>query len=207
MLNASTDTQLWSQSYQRELRDLLTLQRELALTIANEIRVKLTPQEQERLTTAHPVNPAAHDAYLKANYLNTGTYEQRKKAREYYEQAIRLDPSYAPAYAGLADYYWGTPDRPAAEVMPKAKAYALKAIALDDSLADAHTALASVLFYGDWDWAGADREFVGVQVGEVAVDDHPVHDDQGVLAAPLGIDHRRPAQQHRGLGFLLCPSI
>ncbi|HKN34986.1 MAG TPA: protein kinase [Terriglobales bacterium] len=159
LLNASTDTQLWSQSYQRELRDLLTLQRELALTIANEIRVKLTPQEQERLTTAHPVNPAAHDAYLKANYLNTGTYEQRKKAREYYEQAIRLDPSYAPAYAGLADYYWGTPDRPAAEVMPKAKAYALKAIALDDSLADAHTALASVLFYGDWDWAGADREF------------------------------------------------
>ena len=159
LLNASTDTQLWSQSYQRELRDLLPLQRELALTIANEIRVKLTRQEQERLTTPQPVNPAAQDAYLKANYLNIGTYEQRKKAREYYEQAITLDPNYAPAYAGLADYYWGTPDRPAAEVMPKAKQYALKAIDLDSSLAHAHTALASVLFYGDWDWAGADREF------------------------------------------------
>jgi eukaryotic-like serine/threonine-protein kinase len=159
LINAKTDTQLWSKSYQRELRDLLTLQRELALTIANEIKVRLTPEEQERLTTAQPVNPAAQDAYLKANYLNMGTYEQRKKAREYYQQAIKLDPDYAPAYAGLADYYWGTPDRPAAEVMPKAKEYALKAIALDDSLADAHTALASVLFYGNWDWSGADREF------------------------------------------------
>jgi eukaryotic-like serine/threonine-protein kinase len=159
LLNASTDTQLWSKSYQRELRDLLTLQRELAFTIANEIKVKLTPQDQERLKTPYPVDPAAQEAYLKANYLNIGTYEQRKKARQYYEQAIRVDPNFAPAYAGLADSYWGTPDRPAQEVMPKAKEYALKALALDDSLARAHTALASILFYGDWDWDGADKEF------------------------------------------------
>src|SRR5207302_2076531 len=92
LLNASTDTQLWSKSYQRELRDLLTLQRELAFTIANEIKVKLTPDDQERLTTPHPVEPAAQEAYLKANYLNIGTYEQRKKARQYYEQAKTLDP-------------------------------------------------------------------------------------------------------------------
>jgi len=159
LLNASTDAQLWSKSYQRELRDLLTLQHELAFTIAGEIKVKLTPQDQERLTTPHPVDPTAQEAYLKANYLNTGTYEQRKKARQYYEQAIRVDPNFAPAYAGLADSYWGTPDRPAQEVMPKAKEYALKALALDDSLARAHTALASILFYGDWDWGGADKEF------------------------------------------------
>ncbi len=159
LLNANTDSQLWSKSYQRELRDLLTLQRELAFTIANEIKVKLTPHDQERLTTPHPVEPAAQEAYLKANYLNIGTYEQRKRARQYYEQAIALDPNFAPAYAGLADSYWGTPDRPSQEVMPKAKQYALKALTLDDSLARAHTELASILFYGDWDWDGADKEY------------------------------------------------
>jgi eukaryotic-like serine/threonine-protein kinase len=159
LLNANTDTQLWSKSYQRELRDLLTLQREVAFTIANEIKIKLTPQDQERLTTPHPVDPAAQEAYLKANYLNIGTYEQRKKARQYYEEAVARDPNFAPAYAGLADSYWGTPDRPSKEVMPKAKEYAQRALALDDSLARAHTALASILFYGDWNWDGADREF------------------------------------------------
>jgi len=159
LLNAKNDSQLWSQSYQRELRDLLTLQRELAFTIANEINLKLSPQDQERLKTPRPVDAAAQEAYLKGNYLSSGTYDQRKKARQYYEQAISVDPNFAPAYAGLADSYWSTPDRPAQEVMPKAKQNALKALALDDSLAQAHTALASILFYGDWDWDGADREF------------------------------------------------
>ena len=159
LLNAKNDSQIWSQSYQRELRDLLTLQRELAFTIASEINVKLSPQDQQRLKTPRPVDPAAQEAYLKANYLGGGTYDQRKKARQYYEQAISADPNFAPAYAGLADNYWSTPDRPAQEVMPKAKQYVLKALALDDSLAQAHTALASILFYGDWDWDGADREF------------------------------------------------
>jgi tetratricopeptide (TPR) repeat protein len=159
LLDAATDSQLWSKSYQRELRDLLSLQRELAFTIANEIRIKLTPQDQQRLTATSAVDPDAQEAYLKANYLNTGTYEQRKKARQYYEDAIRLDPNFAPAYSGLADSYWGTPDRPAHEVMPKAKEYARKALSLDDSLAHAHTTMAAILFYGDWDWDGADKEF------------------------------------------------
>jgi len=159
LVNASTDTQLWSRSYRRELRDLLTLQRELALTIANEIKIKLTPEEHARLSTAHPVDPAAQEAYLKATYLGTGTSEQRRKAREYLEQAVRLDPDYAPAYAGLADSYWNNIDLIAQKAMPKAKGHALKALALDDTLAHAHTALASILFYGDWDWPGADKEF------------------------------------------------
>ena len=81
------------------------------------------------------------------------------KARQCYEDAVKLDPNFAPAYAGLADSYWGTPDRPAQEVMPKAKEYALKALAIDGSLPRAHSALASILFYGDWNWDGADKEF------------------------------------------------
>jgi eukaryotic-like serine/threonine-protein kinase len=159
LINADTDTQLWSRTFQREAPDLLSLQRELAYTIANEIRVKLTPEERQRLSKANPGDPAANDAYLRASYLWRGTYEQRKKAREYFEQAAKIDPTFAPAYAGLADAYWGIPDLPASQAMPKAKEYALKALALDDNLAHAHTALGSILFYGDWDWSAADREF------------------------------------------------
>ena len=160
LINAATDSQVWSKDYSRQLRDLLTLQRELALTIANEIGVKLTPREQQRLTKQQAVDPAASEAYLRANYLNTGTYEQRKKAREYFEQAVRIAPNYAAAYAGLADSYWGTPDQPAQQAMVKAKEYALKALSLDEGLAPAHTALASIRFYGDWDWLGADQEYM-----------------------------------------------
>lgn len=158
-LLAANDSQLWSKSYERQLRDLLSLQRELALTIANEIKVKLTPQDEQRLTPSHAADSAAEELFLKANYLNIGTYEQRKKARQYYEDAVRVDPDFAPAYAGLADSYWGTPDQPAREVMPKAKEYAQKALSLDESLAHAHTTMAAILFYGDWDWEGADKEF------------------------------------------------
>ncbi len=159
LVSAADDRQLWSRSYEREFRDLLTLQHELALAIASEIRLNLTAGERARLSAAHPVEPAAQEAYLKANYLNTGTAQQRAKARQYYEEAIRLAPDYAPGYAGLADSYWSSVDMPTREAMPMAKEYALKAIGLDGTFAHAHTALASILFYGDWDWPGADREF------------------------------------------------
>jgi TolB-like protein/Flp pilus assembly protein TadD len=159
LVDARTDTQLWSRRYEREARDLLNLQNELALTIANEIKLKLTPEVEARLTRSRAGDPAATEAYLKGKYLSTGTYEQRKKAREYFEEAVKLDPNLAPAFAGLADSYWGIPDQPAQKVMPMAKQYALQALALDEGLAHAHTALGAILFYGDWDWAGADKEF------------------------------------------------
>lgn len=159
LVSAGDDRQLWSRHYESEFRDLLTLQHELALAIAGEIKVNLTAGERARLAAVHPVDPAAQEAYLKANYLSPGTGQQRAKARQYYEVAVRLAPDYAPAYAGLSDSYWGAVDMPTRETMPKAKEYALKAIQLDHTLAHGHTALASVLFYGDWDWQGADREF------------------------------------------------
>jgi len=159
LVNATDDNQLWSATYQSPFRDLLTLRSELALAIANEIKLTLTAAERARLSEARPVEPAAQEAFLKANYLSMGTSEQRAKARGYFEQAIRLDPNYAPAYAGLADSYWKNQDLPASEAMPKSREYALKAIALDPSFAHAHTALASIRFYGDWDWPGAELEF------------------------------------------------
>ena len=158
LIQASTDQHLWAKTYEREPQDVLTLQDEVAQAIADEVKVTLTPQEQARLSNSRPVNPAAHEAYLKGNYLKLGTVAQRQKAKEYFDEAIRIDPDYAPAYAGLADYYWSATELNPNAAMPKAKEDALKALALDPLLAHAHTALAAIHFYADWDWAGAEQE-------------------------------------------------
>ncbi len=159
LIQASTDEQLWAESYEGDARDVLTLQQDVAKAIADEVKVQLTPQEQTELSSPRPVSPAAHEAYLRGNYLNTGNAEQQRKAKEYFEEAIRIDASYAPAYAGLADYYWSTLDLRPRDAMPKAKENALKALELDPHLAQAHYELAAVHFYGDWDWTGAETEF------------------------------------------------
>ena len=159
LVNTSDDRQLWSHHYESEFRDLLTMEHELALGIAGEINASLSANDRARLPASRKVEPAAQEAYLKAEYLRFGTSEQRAKAREYFLQAIQIDPNYAPVYAGLSDSYWNDISRPASESMPKAREYAQKAVALDESLAHGHTALATVQFYGDWDWAGADREY------------------------------------------------
>jgi TolB-like protein/Flp pilus assembly protein TadD len=158
LIEASTDQHLWAKTYERDPQDVMTLQDEVAQAIADEVKVTLTPQEQARLSNSRPVNPAAHEAYLKGNYLKLGTVAQRQKAKEYFDEAIRIDPGYAPAYAGLADYYWSATELNPNAAMPKAKEDALKALALDPLLAHAHTALAAIHFYADWDWAGAEQE-------------------------------------------------
>ncbi len=104
LVHAPTDTHLWASSYERDLRDVLALQDEVARTIAHEIRVKLTPEEQMRLARARPIRPDAHDAYLRGiQYFSQGSLD---KGKEFFERAIQLDPDYAPAYAGLASYYY-----------------------------------------------------------------------------------------------------
>jgi serine/threonine protein kinase/tetratricopeptide (TPR) repeat protein len=155
-----TDSQLWSRSYQRELQNVLIMQGEVASAIVHEIDVTLTPQEKARLASGRQVDPAAQEAYLKGRYhWHKGSAEETRKAREYFEQAVRVDPQYAASYAALAAYYSVSTDLPAKEAIPKAKEYALKALELDDGLAQAHTALAGIKFYGDWDWPGAEKEF------------------------------------------------
>jgi TolB-like protein/Flp pilus assembly protein TadD len=162
LIHAATDEHLWAESYQRELRDILDLQSEVAQAIAKEIQIKLTPREQAQFARARPVNPAAHDAFLKGNfYWNKWTQEGFRKGVEYFERAVGEDPTHAPAYAGLALChlflgYWGFVDPRAA--YPKAKAAALKALELDDSLADAHCALGAVRWFHDWDLPGAESE-------------------------------------------------
>jgi len=155
-----TEERLWSESYRREYKNTLVLQAELTGAIVHAIDLALTPQERARLAGSGQVNPAAHEAYLKGRYhLNLGTEDQLRQAKGYFEESINIDSNYAPAYAGLADYYWLTNELFPREAMPKAKEYVEKALILDDGLADAHATLATITFYGDWDWPGAEKEF------------------------------------------------
>src|SRR5208337_3693442 len=106
LIDAPSDKHLWAESYERDTRDVLTLQDEVASTIARQIDVELTPNEQARLTKPRPVNPEALEAILKGRYfLLKETGEGFQKAREYYEQAIKIDPNFAGGYAALAAVY------------------------------------------------------------------------------------------------------
>ncbi len=162
LIHGETDRHLWAKSYERDLSDILALQGELSTTIAHEIQAKLTPQEQTRLAAARPVNPAAHEAYLQGRFqYNRFIPEGMSKSFEHYNEAIRLDPGYAPAYAGIAYSYTSlgffgiSPPR---ELLEKARAAAEKALALDDASVEAHIALAYAKLAGDWDWSGAENE-------------------------------------------------
>jgi len=165
LIRASADKHLWAESYEGELSDVLALQKKVARSIAEQIRIKLNPKEQTGLNHVKVVNAEAHEAYLKGRYFwNQRTAEGLKKAVGYFNQAIERDPIYAQAYAGLADSYalmgdWEYGVLPPAEAFPKAKAAATRALALDNALGEAHTSLAFVLDLFDWDWVAAEREY------------------------------------------------
>ncbi len=163
LIEASTDHHLWAASYDRDLQNVLSMQEEVTRAIVSEVRVKLTAQERARLASMHPINPEAFQLWLKGRYywykLNP---EGLQKAIEYFQQALEKDPTYAPAYAGLADsynllaFFNVFPPR---EVMPKAKAAAVKALELDDNLAEAHVSLGWAGFTYDLDWPAAGKHF------------------------------------------------
>ncbi|MBZ5514763.1 MAG: protein kinase [Acidobacteriia bacterium] len=163
LLHAPTDRHLWAESYERNLRDVLALQSEVAQAIVREIRIKLTPQEQARLARARPVNPEAYRLYLIGRFLwNKRTEEGFKQAIDNFQRALEIDPGYAPAYAGLADSYnllGGLGFVPPKEAIPRGKAAAQKALEIDESLAEAHTSLAFACTYYDWDWPTCEKEF------------------------------------------------
>ena len=162
LIQAQTDRHLWAESYERELKDVLALQNEVARAIANEIKTTLTPQEQKSLATIRPVNPDAYEAYLKGRYYwNKRTAEGIRKASDYFQQAINKQPNYGPAYSGLADcnsgLAWHGFASPA-EALPRAKAAALRAIEIDPASGEAHASLALVLSH-QRSWAAAENEF------------------------------------------------
>ncbi len=164
LIDVRENRQLWGARYQRRSADLPATQAELAREVSQNLRPRLSREEQEQLAKHHRGNPEAYQAYLKGRYQwSKRNAESFRKAIEYFNAAIALDPNYALAYAGLADCYVlmsGISDPlPPKEVFPKAKDAAMKALRIDDRLAEAHTSLARVMLDYDWDWPGAEREF------------------------------------------------
>jgi serine/threonine protein kinase/tetratricopeptide (TPR) repeat protein len=166
LIDAASDRHLWAKSYERELRDVITLQREVAIDIAKMIQVQLTPQEHARMEGGgRAVNPGANDLYLEGvHFWDMASDEAVRKSIGLFERAIALDPDDPRYYTGIANAHlllaqiFST--EPLEVAMPKVEENARKALARDEASAEAHTSMGAALFFGNWDWAGAKRELV-----------------------------------------------
>ena len=162
LISVAPERQLWANGYDRDLRDILALHSEIARVIAYAVSAKLTREEQQLLSAARVVDPEAYAAYLRGRYFlnRLGRVRDLNAALNSFQMAIARDPTYAPAYAGVATCYsifanvTGPKDN-----FPKAKAAAVKALDLDSTLAEAHGALANIKMLSEWDLTGAGREF------------------------------------------------
>jgi len=165
LIDAGTESHLWADSFERDLKDILALQSEVARTVAGEVRVALTPLEEIRLAKPQTVNRLAYESYRRGvQRLRKGrsaTYDDLATAVELFESAVAQDPSYAPSYVGLSRAYCriAVNYRPAVEVMPKAHASAVKALELGETSPEAHAQLGNILASWTWDWSGAETEF------------------------------------------------
>ena len=162
MIYAPTDQNLMAETYESDIGDVLKLQREVAESITQQVRVKLTPEQQARLHQAPEVNPDAYQAYLRATYLDWSQHKEIERAQRYLEKAIEKDPSFAEAYAMLAALQSALGDRwqSPREAFPPAKQAIHKALELDEKNCHAHMELARISWRYDWDWQTADREFL-----------------------------------------------
>jgi TolB-like protein/Flp pilus assembly protein TadD len=164
LIDARADRHLWARSFERSSRDVLALQDELASAIARQIHAELTPAGESRLANARRTNPEAYDAYLRGRYFfNRPSDENLQKAIARFEEAIALEPGFAPAHSGLSDaYLWAGYNEgflTASEARPRAKAAALRAIELDEASAEAHTSLANFKLWYEYDWKGSEAAF------------------------------------------------
>ena len=165
LILAAADKQLFAQSYEGDLRDSIMLQKQVASSVAEKIRVELTPHERAAFRNVRRVDPLAHEAYLKGRFFwNKRTPDGLREAIDYFSQSIAKDPNYAPAYAGLSDSYalagdWQYGILAPGVAYPKAKAAATQALELDSTLGEAHISLAWCLDGFDWAWDKAGREF------------------------------------------------
>jgi serine/threonine-protein kinase len=164
LIEASTDEHLWAENYDRDLRDVLSLQAEVARAIAEQIHVRLTEKDHARLGGSTTVHPEAHEACLRGRHFwYKRTPEAVRKGLECFRRAVEIDPRYAPAHAGLADSYLVDGGRylgvPQEEAYTRARNEALQALRIDDGLAEAHTSLGGVLGDYDWEWTEAEAEY------------------------------------------------
>lgn len=162
LIQVKDQTHLWADNYQRDMRDILGIQNEVAQAIAGHIRLRLTPPQQARLAAARPVMPEAHDAYLLGRFnWNKRTRAGMMTGLGYFQKAVSLNPKDPLGYTGIADSYIFLAVfeyLPPTQAFPLAKEAVLKALALDDTLPDAHGTLAQI-YQSERDWGGTEREF------------------------------------------------
>jgi serine/threonine-protein kinase len=162
LIEATTERQVWGDRYERDIRDILAIQSEVARAIAEGIQIKLTPAEKAMLASTESVKPDAYDAYMTGlGFVHRGTEEACRTALRFFEQALEIDPDFALAHAGRAQAYSMLSDHHLApkETMPFAKSAAMNALVLDDTLAEAHTALGRVRLQYEWNWSAARESF------------------------------------------------
>jgi TolB-like protein/DNA-binding winged helix-turn-helix (wHTH) protein/Tfp pilus assembly protein PilF len=195
LIYAPQDKNIWAQSYEQNLQDVLALQSTVASTIADAIRVQMTPGEQAQIKSFRPVSLEAHEAYLQGLYhlqqAQEGAFKKDKgklneveteKAVAYFHQAIQADANYAPPYVGVWEAWCASP-LPPRDWAPRARPMVLKALQLDDNLSNAHRGMAAILSI-DWDWKGAEREYQrAIQLEPSNVD---AHGEYGGLLFDLG---------------------
>jgi TolB-like protein/Tfp pilus assembly protein PilF len=163
LIHATTDTNLWAENYDERLEDILSVQGRVALAVAQQVQVQLSPRETELLAGGSTVDARAYPLYLQGRFeWNRRTKEGFERSLDLYEEALRIDPDFARAHAGLADAYNLLGEYsylPPAEAFPAAKRAALRALELDDMLGEAHAALGETLHYYDWDLAASEEQF------------------------------------------------
>ena len=198
LVEASSDRHLWAQSYERDLRDVLVLQDKLAQTIAKQVQIKLSLEEQTRLATARMIDAEALEAYLQGReQWNKWTEEGVRKSIEYFEQAVHKDSAYAQGWAGISDaynllYMFGY--APSEQVLPKAKTAALRAVELDSSLSEAHVSLACVMRF---EWTAMEKELQ--RAIELNPNNAMAHQYYGYLLSALGRFDEAIAEMKRAM--------
>jgi serine/threonine protein kinase len=163
LIDATSDKHLWAESYERDMREILSLQKEVAKTIASQIKATLAPSEKDELSKMQTINPLAHEAFLKGHYFFDQTsVDDAWKAIKFFDQAIQIEPDFAPAYAGKAlaydlivSYNAMTPKKG----WPLVREWAEKALSIDKTNSDAVLSIADVEFIYEWDWAGSDKAY------------------------------------------------
>ena len=163
LVDLADESQLWGEQYSRKADDVLAVENEIATHISENLRLKLTGEEKERLTRMHTESPEANRLYLKGRYFwGKRNEEAIRKGIDYFRQAIEIDPEYAVAYVGMADSYavlgFHSIAHPG-EAFPRAKAAALTALELDPTLAEARAPLAYAMHHYEWKWAEAEAEY------------------------------------------------
>lgn len=212
LVDAAAEKPLWTEEYERDLRDVLSLQDEVTHAIANEIRMTIGPREQAHLAKPREINPEAYEAYLKGRFQWYKISKQGlEDATRYFQLALKKDPNYALAYAGLADVWMMRADSgyaPPSETLPKAKPAALKALQLDDTLSEAHVSLGNIEAWYERDWTAAGREFQrAIELNPSSADAHFMYADY-LISLNRNQEWQREIQQAMNLDpmnlFLRC---